>query len=128
MSDKYNKDSQPPSYPQPAHHDAGPYYGPGAPPQQSFSPAPGQNMYGPPQQYGPPGSQQGYYGSGPPPPGGYYGGGPGPQQQMNYGPPMQGGPGYYQGGQKPNGIARGGFCAALIGALACCCCLDACVF
>lgn len=123
---KSNKDGQPPSYPQPVHQDAGPYYGgPGS------APPPGQNMYGQPNQYGAPGQQQEYYGGPPPPQGGHYGGGgPGPQQQMNYGPPMQqqGGPGYNQnGGRKPGGIARGGFCAALMGALACCCCLD-CLF
>ncbi|ERF75324.1 hypothetical protein EPUS_00116 [Endocarpon pusillum Z07020] len=132
MSDKFNnKAGQPPSYPQPAHHDAGPYYGPGSPPPpQNYG---AQNMYGQPQpnQYGgAPGSQQEYYGGAPPPQGGYYGGGgPGPQQQMNYGPPMQGqqgGPGYnnYQNGGRPGGIAKGGFCAAFMGALACCCCLD----
>jgi hypothetical protein len=129
--DKFNKDGHPPSYPQPAHHDAGPYYGPGSPPPQNFSPAPGQNMYGVPQQnnqYGPPpGAGQDYYGSGPPPQqGGYYGGGPGPQQGMNYGPPMQGqgGPGQYQG-RKPGGIGKGGLCAGIISALCCCCFLDA---
>ncbi|KAK8206570.1 hypothetical protein M8818_004403 [Zalaria obscura] len=118
----------PPSYPQqpaPAHYDAGPanasyynqlsdpraqqgYYGSPAP-QGYGSPAPyQQGPYGPPQQQG---YQQGPYGP-PQQQGMYY------QQQPMYAP--QGG--YYQ--QQQRGSSGEGICAGIMGALACCCCLD----
>lgn len=134
-----NKDGHPPTYQPPAaaHYDAGPYHGPGS------DLSPGQNMYnspgGPPMQY----NQYGALGPPPPQQGGYYGGQP---PNMQYGPPMQGqgqgqgpqggyyqnGPqgGYYQNGPPPQGKqggTGGGICAGLMGALACCCCLD-CLF
>jgi hypothetical protein len=118
-----NKDGHPPSYPKPVHQDAGPYYGPGSPPPQNFSPAPSGAPHQ--QYYQQGGAQQDYYGNGPPA-GGYYGGGP--QHQMNYGPQTQHvGPGYYPNnighGRKSGGMG-GGICAGIMGALACCCCLD----
>lgn len=126
-----NKDDHPPSYPKPVHQDAGPYHGPGSPPPQNFSPAPSGAPHQ--QYYQQGGAQQDYYGNGPPA-GGYYGGGPqhqmiyGPQHQMNYGPQTQHvGPGYYPNnighGRKSGGMG-GGICAGIMGALACCCCLD----
>lgn len=141
-------DGAPPNYNSPVHHDAGPYY----PPQSPASPAPNfNNQVGPynnynngplvapdptyggyynnnPQgPYGPP--AQGYYGPGPAP-GGYYG----QPQQMHYGQqPQPGYPGYGYGPQPQYGYyadqrggpsAGEGICAGLLGALACCCCLD----
>ncbi|KAL8666157.1 MAG: hypothetical protein Q9202_001664 [Teloschistes flavicans] len=110
MSNKY--DAPPPQYPPQTHLDAGPYNAPPA----------NQDYYGgnqqtqPYNQQGPP--QQGYYG----------------QQQPGYGPPQQQGM-YYQQGPPPQGYyddgrgrgsggAGGGLCAGLLGAMACCCCLD----
>lgn len=153
MADKQNNSylpptSPPPNYAQPKpqeHHDAGPYYPPG--PNPSASPAPGpynqMNTFNPhngdmrapeqayggyynPNQQGPP--QQGYYGG--QPQGGYYGGPPGPQQGY-YGQPGPQGmyyqqqpvQGYYA--DRPGGSGSGGgICAGILGALACCCCLD----
>ncbi|EEP82308.1 predicted protein [Uncinocarpus reesii 1704] len=99
MADKYN--AAPPAYPAPAH--TGNY-----PPQGAA-----QDFYGGQQPQYPP-QQQGYY----PPQQGY------PQQGMYYGP---------QGGQQPqqgyyvddrrSGMGTG-ICAGILGALACCCCLD----
>jgi hypothetical protein len=129
MSDnnKYQPPSgPPPTYPQQVHVDAGPYdsRGPGSPtPQNQIMPYPQQESFGGPQgQYGPPG-QYGYpqqpfnqgWGGGPPPgvppPGGMY-----YQQQ----PPM----GYYQDPRGGYGPGSQGICAGLLGALACCCCLE----
>lgn len=139
MSNKYD-DAPPPSYPPPTHQDAGPYpqptpspapghgteyYGSPAPrdpnqlqpyPQQSYQQQQGYGGYGPPQQgYYPPNQQQGYYG---------------PQQQgggMYYAPQQQ--PQGYYGNQRPGGGgASQGLCAGLLGATACCCCLDFCLF
>ena len=144
----------PPSYPPPAHLDAGPY----PPPQVPGSPAP-TSAYGPPTQYNPPtqqgyfggsGSgggppfppqqqqQQGYYGSGPMNQG--YGGPPGPygapyggqqqyQQGMYYqqqqGQPQGQPQGFYADGRGKRGPgAGGGITAAVLGACAVCCCLD----
>lgn len=130
---KYSAPSgAPPSYPQQTHQDAGPYY----PPNPTGSPAPNpynqmqpsgyyngapqqyeQYQYQNQNQYGPP---QGWQQQGAPPQGGYYGVQPGgmyyQQQQM---PPQ----GYY-GGQSRGASAGEGICAGLLGALACCCCLD----
>jgi len=119
----------PPSYP-PQAYDAGPYQQPGA----YGSPAPPMGGPGP---YGPPpnGNQD------------YYGGAGGPQQGYNQPPmqyqqqpmypqqgyPQQGYPpqGYPPQGQYENDRGRGssgsGICAGIMGALACCCCLD-CLF
>ncbi|EMC95691.1 hypothetical protein BAUCODRAFT_499058 [Baudoinia panamericana UAMH 10762] len=102
----------PPNYPQQAHYDAGPAgadprgfgnFG-SPPPQQQYGPGPGPYQQGGPGPYGPP--QQGYY----------------QQQPMYYqqAPPQQGG--YY--GNRPSGGAGEGICAGILGALACCCCLD----
>lgn len=90
-----------------------------------------QDFYG---GQGDPRGQQGYYGS--PPPQQQYGGYPqqGGYQQGPYGPPQGQQPMYYQQqgpyppqggyqGQKNSG--GGGICAGILGALACCCCLDA---
>ncbi|EER26686.1 hypothetical protein D8B26_002913 [Coccidioides posadasii str. Silveira] len=101
MADKFS--SPPPAYPPPAH--TGNY-----PPQGAS-----QDYYGGQQpQYPPP--QQGYY---PPPQQGY------PQQGMYYGPPQQGYPPpqgqYVEDRRKDMGT---GICAGILGALACCCCLD----
>ncbi|KAI0393183.1 hypothetical protein F5Y17DRAFT_459178 [Xylariaceae sp. FL0594] len=112
MSNKY--DAPPPSYNQ-----GGPQ-----PPQAAYH----QQSYGDPNQY--PGGyaptpnmsyqqQQGPYG--PPQQGGYYP----PQQQQGPYPPQQGG--YYppQGGYYQEQDRGGSGCmGALLGALACCCCLD----
>ncbi|TKA73979.1 hypothetical protein B0A55_05575 [Friedmanniomyces simplex] len=128
MADKYNPpQGPPPSYPPQAHYDAGPAalsqgddprgfggYGSPPPPQQYGSPAPyGPGPYGPPQQQG-------------------FGYGPGPYQQQ--GQPMYyqqqqpyGQPGYPPpGGQYDHrgGGAGEGICAGILGAFACCCCLD----
>ncbi|KAK2768270.1 hypothetical protein FQN54_000122 [Arachnomyces sp. PD_36] len=112
----------PPSYPPPVHQDAGPYPQPTPSPNPYVqSPPPGnhaQDYYnqhpggGYPQPYPQQAYQQGY------PPQGQQGG-------MYYGqqPPPQG---YYAGGQSPGrdrGVG-GGICAGIMGALACCCCLD----
>ncbi|TVY24386.1 hypothetical protein LHYA1_G007465, partial [Lachnellula hyalina] len=89
-----------------------------------------------PQGYYAPGPQMGYAQQGPyahAQQGGYYNG---PQQgygpQPGYGPPQ--GAGYYYGqpqgqyvDQRRNGGASDGFMGALLGSLACCCCLDACL-
>jgi hypothetical protein len=106
----------PPSYP-PQAYDAGPYQQPGY-----GSPAPpmgGPGPYGPP-----PGGQQDYYG--------------GQQQGYNQPPmqyqqqpmyPQQGYPppqGQYQDNRR-GGSSGSGICAGIMGALACCCCLD-CLF
>src|SRR5882757_5681124 len=127
---KYSPPSGPPpsngpTYPPLVHHDAGPYYPPNAPVDntrgpipENYPPAQGPNGgYMPPQGWnqGAPGP---YPPQGPGQPYGYYGP---PQQGMYYqqGPPV----GYYddrRGG--PSGA--GGCCAAFLGALACCCCLD----
>jgi len=143
MSNKYNPPSgPPPTYPPQIHHDAGPYYesqhGPGSPPP-SGSPYNTNN-----QQVGPYNARaqdyqvQGYYG-GPeqeqvysenqPPPGGYYGAPQGgyynqPQGPMYY--QQQPPAGYYANnrGYGQGGSAAEGMCAGLLGALACCCCLD----
>ena len=132
-STKYNAPSgPPPNYPSQAHVDAGPAWD-----QRVASPSPyAGNQVGPyqgptpgfeqqdrgynQQQYGPPGpyyQQQGYPQQYGPPQGGYYG----PPQGMYY----QGGPpqGYYAG-QRGGPSAGEGICAGLLGALACCCCLD----
>ncbi|KAL8830214.1 MAG: hypothetical protein Q9191_001554 [Dirinaria sp. TL-2023a] len=127
MSDKYDA----PNHPPPAHLDAGPYApasdpspGSGAmeyynPTQQHQQQYP-QNNYGPPVPY----NQGGY---GPPQP--YYGPPQQQQQGMYYGP-QQGYPpqgyqpqGYYANRGNGPGAAEG-ICAGLLGALACCCCID----
>jgi hypothetical protein len=135
MSDnnKYQAPSSaPPTYPQQAYYDGGPYdsRGPGSPPPQNqIAPYQQQNeSYGGPQgQYGPPG-QYGYpqipnnpgWGGGPPP-GGYYGGPPQGGMYYQQQPPM----GYYQDQRGGFGSsAGGGICAGLMAGLACCCCLD----
>ncbi|RMD42507.1 hypothetical protein DV735_g2617, partial [Chaetothyriales sp. CBS 134920] len=125
----------PPSYPPPVvHHDAGPYY-------PSASPAPGpmnqvayyapqdaqqqQQLYGdglqdrgayvPPYPQGapypqPPYQQQPYYGNQPPM---YY------QQPQPQPQPVQG---YFPDQGRPGSSES--FCAAFLGLMACCCCLD----
>ncbi|KAI4184907.1 MAG: hypothetical protein L6R41_004433 [Letrouitia leprolyta] len=108
-----NKHDAPPQYPAQTHLDAGPY---NPPPNQDYY---GQNSNQAQSYYqqGPP--QQGYYGQQPPQPG--YGP---PQQGMYYqqqGPPPQG---YYADDRGRGSGAGGGLCAGLLGALACCCCLD----
>jgi hypothetical protein len=112
----------PPSYP-PQAYDAGPYQQQ----QQYGSPAPPMGGPGP---YGPPPAQNDYYG--------------GQQQGYNQPPmqyqqqpmyPQQGYPqqqGYPPQGQYVDDRGRGGssgsgICAGIMGALACCCCLD-CLF
>ena len=119
MADKYNApQGPPPSYiqqPQQAYDGSNDpraqqnYYGSPAPQQQYGSPAPYQQGGYPQGQY-----QQGPYGPPPPQQGMYY-------QQQPYGP--QGG--YYD--NRGSG-AGSGLCAGLMGALACCCCLDFCIF
>ncbi|KAI0899698.1 hypothetical protein F4806DRAFT_453576 [Annulohypoxylon nitens] len=104
------KDDLPPAYGAPPQAPQAAYQG-GYPPQQ-----PG---------YGPP-PNMGYYQQGPPPQGQYQGG--------YYGPP-QGQQGYYQQGYPPQGqyqhqqssSGADGCLGVLLGALACCCCLD-CLF
>ncbi|MCJ1290080.1 hypothetical protein MMC34_001615 [Xylographa carneopallida] len=143
-------DSNPPAYPPQAHYDAGPF----PPPGPIASPAPSPyNAYGgfahpsndprsAPQYPGSPGPQP-YYnnnnnnnggpmavGPGYGQPQGMYYGQPQPQQQYMYGGPPGGGYGGYggQGGyydqRGHGGGAAEGVCAGLMGALACCCCLD----
>lgn len=126
MSDnqKYEAPPGPPpsalvTQPPQVHHDAGPYYPPDAPVDQTRGPVPQSyppaqdpsGGYAPPQGWnqGPPGQQ----------PYGYYGP-PGPQQGMYYqqGPPV----GYY--GRSPDQGAADGCCAAFLAALTCCCCLE----
>jgi len=116
----------------PQHLDAGPANAPSQPPQAHMNQgypaankpyAAGAGYYQPgPMQYGPP-QPQGYG----PPQGGYYG----QPQQGYYGQPQPGyygAPGYYgrpQGqyvDQRNQGTGDG-----LLAALACCCCLDACL-
>ncbi|RMY21389.1 hypothetical protein D0867_03385 [Hortaea werneckii] len=94
------------------------------------SPAPPGHPYGPPAPYG---SSPGLYGPGPygppmQPPGPY--GQPPPGQPMYYQQPPPGGPyggpppgGYYDGSSRRGGTGEG-ICAGILGALACCCCLD----
>ncbi|MCJ1439079.1 epithelial splicing regulatory protein [Xylographa pallens] len=104
-------------------------------PQYPGSPAP-NGQYGPPQPYY--GNNNNNNGGGPmavgpgygQPQGMYYGQ-PQQQQYMYGGPPGGGGYGGYggQGGgyydQRGHGGGAGeGICAGLVGALACCCCLD----
>ncbi|KAI1825324.1 hypothetical protein F4861DRAFT_502424 [Xylaria intraflava] len=117
MSQKHD---QPPAYqqggagpqaPQPVYHQQQPYGG--GPNYPGYGPNPGMSYqqqpggYYPPQQSGP------YY---PPQQGpGYYP----PQQQGGYYPPQGG---YYQDSRA--GAGAGGCLGALLGALACCCCLD----
>jgi hypothetical protein len=125
-SNKYEPPTgPPPAQPPQVHHDAGPYY----PPQDGMT-----DNRGPASNY-PPQNSNGYYGppqgwnQGPPPQGGpwppqgqqpyaYYGA---PQQGMYYqqGPPV----GYVDDG-RGRSSGGSGFCGALLGALACCCCLD----
>ena len=107
-------DGPPPSYP-PQAYDAGPYQQPGG----YGSPPP----MGGPGPYGPPPGQQDYYG--------------GQQQGYNQPPmqyqqqPMYPQQGYPSQGQYQDDRGRGssssGICAGIMGALACCCCLD-CLF
>jgi len=109
---------KPPAYP-PASYDQnqGPYGG--GPPQGGYHaqgnmgygspPPPGQGGYYPPQQGGYPPQQQG----------GYYQG-----QQGGYPPPQQG---YYAQPQQQQSSSKDGCLGALLGAMACCCCLD-CLF
>ncbi|OAL26820.1 hypothetical protein AYO20_09962 [Fonsecaea nubica] len=119
-----------PTVPPRVHHDAGPYYPPDAPVDntrgpvpQSYPPAQDPNGgYVPPQGWnqgppgpgpwppqGPPGQQPPYGYYGPPQPGMYYQPGP---------PPV----GYYD--RSPDQAAADGCCAAFLAALTCCCCLD----
>jgi len=107
-------DMPPPSYPA---QDAGPYY----PPQQGGYGSPPPPMGGP-GPYGPPPGQD------------YYGGQQAPYQQqpMQYQQqPMYQQQGYPPPGQYQDDRGRGssgsGICAGIMGALACCCCLD-CLF
>lgn len=95
--------------PDPAYGGAGGYYnGPqGPPPQGYYAPGPGQQMAG--GYYGQPGMQV-------PPQGMYY-----QQQGPMYGYPQQQPYGYYP---QDRGMGGSGICAGLLGALACCCCLD----
>lgn len=108
-----------PSYPPQVHHDAGPYYPPDAPVDNTRGPVP--QSYPPAQDpnggYMPPqGWNQGAPGPWPPQQGGYYGP---PQQGMYYqqGPPV----GYVD---DRRGGGGDGCCAALLAALTCCCCLE----
>ncbi|QSS60159.1 Uvi15-like protein [Histoplasma capsulatum] len=107
MSDK----NAPPSYPPPAHQDAGPY----APPQGQYGhPSAAADYYNQPQQYGPPPGQ--YY----PPQQGYPQQGY-PQQPMYYAPQPQG---HYVDNRDSSRGTGGGICAGILAGLACCCCLD----
>ncbi|KAI4164479.1 MAG: hypothetical protein LQ342_001792 [Letrouitia transgressa] len=107
---KQDTNAPPPSYPPPIHQDAGPYAGAQ---QQDY-----YNQQTQPYNYyqqgqGPP--QQGYYNQGYP-----------PQQQGMYYQQQQPPQGYYadgRGGGRGPGASEG-ICAGLLGALACCCCLD----
>ncbi|GAW20147.1 hypothetical protein ANO14919_096440 [Xylariales sp. No.14919] len=121
MSHKYD---EPPAYhngsgpqaPQAAYHQQQPYGG--DPNYPGYAPGPNMGYYQQQQQQPggyPPQQQGGYY---PPQGPGYY-----PPQQGGYYPPQGG---YYQ--QQDNrgfaGGATGGCLGALLGAFACCCCLD----
>ncbi|KAI2637077.1 hypothetical protein GGS26DRAFT_470276 [Hypomontagnella submonticulosa] len=104
-----HKIDEPPAYGAPPQHPQPSYQG-GYPPQQ-------QGPYGDPNQHYQQNPGMGYYppGQGPPPQGGYY-------------PPQQGYPphqGQYQQPQERGG--SDGCLGFLVGALACCCCLD-CLF
>lgn len=110
---KTTGDPQYPSSPPPVHTDAGPV----APYQQN---AQMTNWDQPNPQFNPGWQNQ------PPPAGGYYGP-PYPQQPMYYQQPGYGPPyGAYddRGYGRPGPSAGEGFCAAMLAALACCCCLD----
>ncbi|KAF2770392.1 LCM-domain-containing protein [Teratosphaeria nubilosa] len=129
MDTKYEPPAgPPPSYPQPA-YDAGPAAERGAAAQPYYaSPPPQQGQYGAPAPY----QQQQPYQNVPgyPPQQQPYGqqpyGQPGyGQQPMGYYPQQQPPPGAYGG---RGGGAGEGICAGILGALACCCCLDFCVF
>ncbi|KAJ2903756.1 hypothetical protein MKZ38_009408 [Zalerion maritima] len=104
------KHDQPPAYggpqaPQPSWQ--------GQPPQQGYAPSASMDYYGQQQQGGHPQQYGGQYGQ----PGGY------PPQQGGY-PPQ----GYPPQGQYQEQRGGGNGCLhALLGALACCCCLD-CLF
>ncbi|KAI1931815.1 hypothetical protein LOZ58_001144 [Ophidiomyces ophidiicola] len=104
MGDKYN--APPPAYPQ-ASHQPGNYPPQGGAAQEFYSGQPQQSQYPPQQGYYPP--QQGY-----------------PQQQMHYGPPGGQPPaqGYYADDRGKAGGMGSGICAGILGAMACCCCLD----
>jgi len=110
----------PPNFPQQppqAHQDAGPYYPSNSPlpdmQNQVATYPPAQYEYG---QY----QTQPYY---------QYNGPPGPMDYQQPGP-QQGyfadnrGYGYQQPYQSGGGAAAEGICAGLLGALACCCCLE----
>ncbi|KAI9786551.1 MAG: hypothetical protein M1816_007875 [Peltula sp. TS41687] len=121
MANKY--DTPPPTYPQgvytPQHQDAGPY----PPPQPANA-----DYYGNPAMTASPhyahvqpaqpayqAPQQDYYGQQPPQQ---------PGQGMYYQqPPPGAAPGHFAGGQSGR-RGNDGLCAAVLGALACCCCLD----
>ncbi|KAI1402136.1 hypothetical protein F4819DRAFT_485912 [Hypoxylon fuscum] len=117
-----NKYDEPPAYGAPPQHPQASYQG-GYPPQ-------GPGPYG-----GDPNQQNhyqsnpnmGYYqqGQGPPPQGGYPGG-PYPPQQGGYYPQQQGYPPQGYPPQQRND-SRDGCLGALLGLVACCCCLD-CLF
>ncbi|KAI1190449.1 hypothetical protein F5B17DRAFT_73673 [Nemania serpens] len=125
MSHKYD---EPPAYqqggpgpqvPQAAYQQQ-PYSGNPNYPGYASAPNMGYHQQQPPPQHYPggyPPQQQGPGGYYPPQqgPGGYYP----PQQQGGYYPPQQGG---YYGPDR--GAGAGGCLGALLGTLACCCCLD----
>lgn len=105
---------KPPAYPPQSYNQGPGPYG-GDPNQQAYYQSNPNMGYGSP----PPPGQGGYY-----PPqqqqGGYY-----PPPQQGYPPPQQG---YYaQPQQQQSKSGRDGCLGALVGALACCCCLD-CLF
>ena len=112
-------DGPPPSYP-PQAYDAGPYQQPG----NYGSPAPPMGGPGP---YGPPPGNQDYYGGQQQgynqPPMQYQQQPMYPQQGQGYPPPQ----GQYYQDDRGRGSSSSGICAGIMGALACCCCLD-CLF
>lgn len=116
MADKYG--AAPPAYPASAYtqqqYDASAY------PNQDQGPNYATHPYYQQHQAQP--ASADYYGQGAPPPQGYYG--QQPPQQMHYQQqPAPMAQGHFADGRTKSGAGTG-FCAALVGALACCCCLD----